>query len=163
MLKKQFARFFWFVVLGAGILSVYEVFLRFLQGADLSEKIYAFSFWWEFYKIFFIIILVAYLLSWLIKEWGFWIATATISAVFIDMFLVSRIQNVIGLNAALPLAWYYIYTLGLIRILAEYCSGERSDVPKWGIWVFGSFLIFDLGIKILIYLDILPKVNFGLF
>ena len=163
MLKKQFARFFWFVVLGAGILSVYEVFLRFLQGTDLSEKIYALAFWWEFYKIFFVIILVAYLLSWLIKEWGFWLAGSVLAAVFIDLFLVSRLQNIVGLNAALPLAWYYIYTLGLIRILGEFFSGNAGSVPKWGLWVFGSFLIFDLGIKILIYLDILPKVNFCLF
>ena len=128
MLKKQLMRFFWFVILGAGILSAYEIFLRFLQGADLSEKIYSLAFWWEFYKIFFVIIFVAYLLSWLIKEWGFWIAAATISAVFIDMFLVTRLENIVGLNAALPLAWYYIYTLGLIRVLGEFFSGNFGRI-----------------------------------
>ncbi len=163
MFKKNLLKFFFFVVLGAAILSVYEIFLRYLGGAEFGDNLYSVSWWWEFYKIFALIICVSYLLSLLIKDWGFWIAASVFAAVFIDLIVITRVGDVSGLNLAIPLAWYYLYTLGFVRILGEFFSGHKNDIPKWAFWVFGSFLFFDLLIKFLIYLEFLPQVNFVLF
>ncbi|MFH1749903.1 MAG: hypothetical protein ABH837_03375 [bacterium] len=163
MLKKHFLNFVFFVILGTAILCMYEVFLRYIQGADFGDSIYSLDWWWQFYKVFIIIVSVSYLLSWLIKDWGWWISLSVLCAVFVDLIVVTRLGSVSGLSLAVPLAWYYIYTLGLIRVLAEYSSGDKSDVPKWAIWAFGGFFVFDLAIKMLIYLDILPSVNLTIF
>ncbi len=159
MIKKQFLKFLFFIILGTAILCVYEVFLRYIQGADLGNSIYSLDWWWQFYKVFVIIVAISYLFSLVVKDWGWWIAVSALSAVFIDLIIVTRLGAVSGLSLAIPLVWYYIYALGLIRIFAEHFSGEKSDVPKWGIWVFGGFFIFDLLIKFLIYFNILPSVN----
>ncbi|MFC1656617.1 hypothetical protein ACFL14_01460 [Patescibacteria group bacterium] len=159
MIKKQFLKFIFFVILGTAILCVYEVFLRYIQGADFGDSLHSLDWWWQFYRVFIIIILVSYLLSLFIKDWGWWIGLSALSAVFVDLIVVTRLGAASGLSLAVPLAWYYIYALGLIRVFAEYFSGEKSDVPKWAIWVFGGFMFFDLSIKTLIYFDILPSVN----
>lgn len=163
MLKKNLLKFFFFIILGAALLSVYEVFLRYLGGTDFNDNLYSVSWWWEFYKVFALIICVSYLLSLLIKDWGFWITASVLCAVFIDLIVISRVGDVSGLNLAIPLAWYYIYTLGLIRIFAEFLNGTLSSVPKWAPWTFTGFLGFDLLIKFLIYSNILPNVNFVIF